>query len=171
MKKRSARKASHSRPELTYFTDRDLGKRFPERLRSAGILVVAYHDPGAFPGDPEVSDDEWIRFACRRGYVGLTHDAAIRRDETLSQVFDPTHQPPGALFILRGGLSTDRLADMFLTVHRRVEAKVARSRRRGEPFIAVIRRVVVRGGREEVEVREWADRQSWEERQRRRRRG
>lgn len=168
MKRRSARKASRSRLEPTFFTDRDLGKRFPERLRDAGLAVVAYHDPEAFPGDPEVSDEAWIRFACQRGYVGLTHDAAIRRDETLGEVFDPAHQPPGALFILRGGVSTDRLAEMFLAVHRKVATKVLRSRRRGEPFIAVIRRTMLRGGREEIEIRQWADRRAWEERQHRR---
>lgn len=128
----------------------------------AGLDVVPYHDSKAFADDPTASDEEWIQFACERGYVCLTHDNAVRRDESLAPLFDE-HEPTGALFILRGGIPFDRLAEIFLEAQPQVERMVRRYRRRKEPFVAIIRRKNVKSGGERPEVSRWKTRAEWRE--------
>ncbi|MGH9423743.1 MAG: hypothetical protein ACRD3J_27460 [Thermoanaerobaculia bacterium] len=57
-----------------FFTDRDLGTRFPEILRAAGLLVERHADHFA----PDTPDEEWLEAIGRRGWVALTHDMRIR---------------------------------------------------------------------------------------------
>jgi hypothetical protein len=57
-----------------YFTDRDLGKRFPERLKSAG-LVVERHDDLFLPTG---SDEQWLEYCGRNRRVAISHNRAIR---------------------------------------------------------------------------------------------
>lgn len=160
MKRRSANTASRQQPEpLTYFTDRDLAKKFPARLVEAGLHVIPYAQ--RYPEDPRVPDRKWIRDACSRGWVCLTHDSATRKDEaTLDEVF-ADWKPSGALFLLKGGISTLELAELFLDGLAKVERLVHRQRRKRDPFIGRVRRLVRRGGRIEVDVIRWANHQQW----------
>lgn len=57
-----------------FFTDRDLGKRFPEILRQAGLKVERHADH--FPHD--CPDEAWLADVGRRGWVAVTHDWRIR---------------------------------------------------------------------------------------------
>jgi hypothetical protein len=57
-----------------YFTDRDLGKRFGEILRSAGLLVEQHADHFA----SDAPDEVWLAEVGRRGWIALTHDQRIR---------------------------------------------------------------------------------------------
>ncbi len=57
-----------------YFTDRDLGKRFPEILTATGLTVERHHD--LFP--PDGSDEEWLEHCGRNARVALTHNERIR---------------------------------------------------------------------------------------------
>jgi hypothetical protein len=57
-----------------YFTDRDLGKRFGEILRSAGLAVEGHADHFA----PDTPDDVWLAEVGRRGWIALSHDQRIR---------------------------------------------------------------------------------------------
>jgi hypothetical protein len=59
---------------LVFFTDRDLGKQFPEILRSGGLTVERHHDHFA----PNASDETWLEAAGQRGWIALTHDRRIR---------------------------------------------------------------------------------------------
>ena len=59
---------------MIYFTDRDLGKRFPETLAAAGLVVERHHDHFA----PDCPDPEWLEAVGRRGWVAITHDRRIR---------------------------------------------------------------------------------------------
>jgi len=169
LKRRSANRASRTPPEpLTYFTDRDLAKKFPAILQEAGLAVVPYRQ--VFRDDPTVPDREWIRTACQNGWVSLTHDSATRKDEdTLDEVFRDW-EPSGALFILKGGIPTQQLAEMFLEGQGKVERMVRKHRRRQDPFIGRIRRMSRKGGRQAVEVVRWADRETWRAKKRKRRR-
>lgn len=54
--------------------------------------------------------------ACSHGWVCLTHDKATKTDDTLDEVFRDWEKS-GALFLLRGGISTERLADIFIVIH------------------------------------------------------
>ncbi|MGQ0568709.1 MAG: hypothetical protein ACT4P5_04135 [Armatimonadota bacterium] len=57
-----------------YFTDRDLGKRFPEILTAAGLTVERHHD--LFP--PDGSDEQWLEHCGRNGRIAITHNERIR---------------------------------------------------------------------------------------------
>jgi hypothetical protein len=50
-----------------FFTDRDLGKRFPEILSAAGLLVEPHSDHF----QPSTPDEEWLETVGRRGWIEL----------------------------------------------------------------------------------------------------
>ena len=71
--------------ELVYFTDRDLGKRFPEKLRAGGVRVERHDDHfGQLTPDPE-----WIGEIGRRGWVAVTRDSRIRYSPLLRKESQP----------------------------------------------------------------------------------
>jgi hypothetical protein len=59
---------------FVYFTDRDLGQRFPEILKSAGLTVERHGDHFA----PDTVDEVWLEAVGVRGWIALTHDRRIR---------------------------------------------------------------------------------------------
>lgn len=59
---------------VVFFTDRDLGVRFPEILRGAGLSVEQHRDHFA----PDCPDEVWLADIGRRGWVAVTHDRRIR---------------------------------------------------------------------------------------------
>jgi hypothetical protein len=61
-------------PEVTFFTDRDLGLQFPAILCHAGLRVERHADHFA----PNCPDEEWLGTVAARGWVAITHDQRIR---------------------------------------------------------------------------------------------
>lgn len=59
---------------LVFFTDRDLGNRFPDILVSAGLRVERHRDH--FP--PDCADETWLRAIGEHSWVAITHDRRIR---------------------------------------------------------------------------------------------
>jgi hypothetical protein len=59
---------------FVYFTDRDLGKRFPEILKSGGLTVERHADHFAH----DAPDETWLEAIGKRGWIALTHDRRIR---------------------------------------------------------------------------------------------
>lgn len=59
---------------IIFFTDRNLGKRFAERLRELG-LSVEIHDDHL---DQVAPDEEVLSYAAARGWVVITADYRIR---------------------------------------------------------------------------------------------
>ena len=57
-----------------YFTDRDLGKRFPDILAAAGLTVERHHD--LFPADG--SDGQWLEYCGTQDRIAITHNERIR---------------------------------------------------------------------------------------------
>ena len=57
-----------------YFTDRDLGKRFPNILTASGLTVERHHD--LFP--PDGSDEQWLEYCGKYGRIALSHNERIR---------------------------------------------------------------------------------------------
>lgn len=51
-----------------YFTDRDLGKRFPDILTAAGLAVERHH--ALFP--PDGSDEQWLEHCGRNGSLWMS---------------------------------------------------------------------------------------------------
>lgn len=165
MKKRSASTKMAKRHEpLVYFTDRDLGKRFPAALSESGLIVRPYHE--VFPSDDKVADQEWIRHACDQGWVCVTHDHAIRNSEYSLGEFFRTRKVSGAMFVLRGNAAGHRLIEMFLEVQGQVERMTRKYRKAGIPFKARIVRRHSKRGVEKVHVERDMDLEIWERRNR-----
>ena len=61
-------------PEYVFFTDRDLGKQFPEALRQAAIRVERHGDHFA----DDAKDEDWLREVGQRNWYVLTHDKRMR---------------------------------------------------------------------------------------------
>jgi len=116
--------------EIVYFTDRDLGHQFPEKLRAAG-LKVKRHDDHFGQLTP---DEEWISEVGRRGWVAVTRDARIR----YSPLALETLMSSGArLFAIVGRLTTDEAAEVFLRQRHRIERLLQKET---EAFIGKVRR-------------------------------
>lgn len=60
--------------EYVFFTDRDLGKQFPEILRNDGIHVERHVDHFA----DDAQDEDWLKEVGKRGWYVLTHDRRMR---------------------------------------------------------------------------------------------
>lgn len=115
---------------LAFFTDRDLGKQFPEILRAAG-LTVERHDSHFVPNTP---DEEWLEFIGKHGWVAITHDKRIRhKPNELSAVI--THRV--ALLVVVGQAPFPDLARSFVATRTRIERFVAK---RSPPYIAKVYR-------------------------------
>ncbi|MCW5591419.1 MAG: hypothetical protein KIS74_04940 [Burkholderiales bacterium] len=113
-----------------YFTDRDLGKRFPARLRLAGLEVEAHHE--LFP--PEGSDEQWLEHCGRRGRIAISHNRRIRHTPNeLSAVV----RNSVALIIVVGNAPYGDLAENFVRTIARIERFLDRQR---APFICKVYR-------------------------------
>lgn len=113
-----------------YFTDRDLGKRFPEILRSAGLTVERHADHF----DEQTPDDAWLEVVGKRGWIALTHDRRIRyKPNELNAVM----QHGVALLVIVGKAPFPDLARAFVTSLPVVEGFLYRHR---PPFIAKVYR-------------------------------
>jgi hypothetical protein len=98
-----------------YFTDRDLGKQFPEILRAGGLDVRRHAD--LFP--PTCPDEAWLEAIGKRQWVALTHDRRIR--------YKPNEQAAVirhgvALLVIIGKATLPDLAKSFLMTILAVEA-------------------------------------------------
>jgi hypothetical protein len=115
---------------LIFFTDRDLGKRFPEVLAAAGLTVERHHDLFS----PDGSDEEWLRYAGERGRVAITHNARIRyTPNELAAVV--RHRV--ALLVVVGKAPYPQLAQHFVDTMPRIRVFLSRH---DAPFIAKVYR-------------------------------
>jgi hypothetical protein len=113
-----------------YFTDRDLGKQFPARLREAGLQVERHADHF----EPSTPDAKWLQAVGQRGWVVITHDERIRyKANELAAVV----QHSVALLVVVGHAPYPQLAEHFVHTLPRIEAFMAV---RKPPFIAKVYR-------------------------------
>lgn len=116
--------------ETVYFTDRDLGHRFPDKLKAAGIKVER-HDSHF---EQMTTDPEWIGEIGRRGWVALTRDARIH----YSPLALETLMNSGArLLVIVGRMTTDEAAELFIRHRSKIERLLNKETK---PFIGKIRR-------------------------------
>lgn len=138
MKRPSATKPSLSQLDLTFFTDRDLGKAVPRLLRESGLVVEEYFDH--FEERMRVPDNEWLRYAAVREWISLSHDKNIRYDkEAIRTVMEHS----GRLFILRGKIPSRELATIFIQAESTVVKVLAEGHR---AFLASVHRTSHKGG-------------------------
>ncbi len=101
-----------------YFTDRDLGRRFPQILRDAGLVVQAHDDHFS----PTTPDAEWIGIVSRHRWVVLTHDRRIQYKPNERKAVE---QAGIALLVLVGQTTTAELARNFVQTLPRIEGFLA----------------------------------------------
>ncbi|MDX1999409.1 MAG: hypothetical protein SF066_16950 [Thermoanaerobaculia bacterium] len=140
MKRRSDTRAATSLRDLTFFTDRDLGKAVPRILREHGYQVEWYFDH--FAEGERVEDNRWLEFAIRNDWIAISHDDNIRRDVEAVRTVMENH---GRLFILRGALGGRDLASVFLEATPSV-TKLVLDPELARGFIANVRRTTGAGG-------------------------
>ena len=98
-----------------FFTDRDLGKRFPETLAAAGLRVERHADHFAH----DCPDEIWLEEVGRRGWVAVTHDGRIRyKPNELAAVV--RHKV--ALIVVIGKLPYPLLAHSFVATWARIDS-------------------------------------------------
>jgi hypothetical protein len=115
---------------FVYFTDRDLGKRFPEILKSGGLTVERHADHFA----DDAPDELWLEQVGKRGWIALTHDRRIRyKPNELNAVM----QHGVALLVIVGKAPFPDLARSFVNSRAVIENFL---RGRKPPFIAKIYR-------------------------------
>ena len=113
-----------------YFTDRDLGKQFPARLRAAGLRVEWFFDHF---GD-KTPDTAWLSVVGGREWVVITHDERIRyKANELAAVVK--HRV--AMLLVVGHAPYPVLAQHFVHTLPRIEAFVDAHQ---PPYIAKVMR-------------------------------
>jgi hypothetical protein len=119
----------NERPEV-FFTDRDLGKRFPEILKEAGLSVQRHDDHF----DPETPDEVWLASVGARGWIALTHNKRIRYTPNERNT---VMRHGVALLVIVGTAPLPELAHNFVVTLAQVRRFVARNY---PPFIAKVYR-------------------------------
>lgn len=115
---------------VVFFTDRDLGSRFPEILAAAELTVERHRYHFAH----DCADAEWLRSIGERGWVALTHDRRIRyKPNELSAVM----QHRVSLLVIIGDAPHPDLAHAFVATLPRIRKFLARHR---PPFIGKVYR-------------------------------
>ena len=115
---------------VVYFTDRDLGKRFPEILEADGLTVERHQDHFA----PATADEVWLEAVGKRGWVALTHDRRIRYKPNER---DAVMRHGVGLLVIVGAAPFADLARAFVATLPRVERFLAQHK---PPFIAKVYR-------------------------------
>lgn len=109
---------SAPRELLVFFTDRDLGTRFPEILSEAGLDVKRHADH--FP--PDSPDEIWLEAVGRQRWVAVSHDTRIRyKPNELAAVV--RHRV--RLLVVIGKAPLPELAKHFVNTVPKIEAFVA----------------------------------------------
>jgi len=98
-----------------YFTDRDLGKRFPDILASAGLTVERHSD--LFPADG--TDEQWLEHCGQNGRIAISHNLRIRyTPNELAAVI----RHGVALLIVSGKVPLPDLGHNFVTSLAKIDA-------------------------------------------------
>jgi hypothetical protein len=113
-----------------FFTDRDLGKQFPEILRSAGLAVEQHADRFA----PDTPDEVWLAEVGKLGWIALTHDRRIRYKPNER---DAVMRNSVGLMVIVGAAPFPDLARAFVASLPRVDDFLVRHE---PPFIAKVYR-------------------------------
>ncbi len=116
--------------ECIFFTDRDLGKNFPDILRQNGINVEKHIDHFA----DDAKDEEWLTVIGKRGWYVLTHDRRIRY-KTNEKAAVEKHRI--GLFVIVGKAPFAKLAQNFVFTLPKIMKFLDKNPR---PFIAKIYR-------------------------------
>lgn len=113
-----------------FFTDRDLGKKFPAILCEGGLTVERHADHFA----ADCPDEDWLRQVGRKGWIAVTHDQRIRyKPNERAAVMDSKV----ALPVVIGQAPYPELAQAFVATYPRIESFIQRHE---APYIAEVYR-------------------------------
>ena len=113
-----------------YFTDRDLGKRFPDILATAGLTIERRHELFS----PDGPDEQWLEYCGTQDRIALTHNERIRyTPNELAAVV--RYRVP--LLVVVGKAPFPILAENFVRTLPKIEAFLDAQK---SPFIAKIYR-------------------------------
>lgn len=115
---------------FVYFTDRDLGTRFPDILQDAGLTVERH----AHHFVHNASDEEWLSEVGRQGWIALTHNRRIRYVPNERQAVIDHHV---SLLVMVGHAPLPDLAHSFVATLPRIERFLQRQE---PPFIGKVYR-------------------------------
>jgi len=117
-------------PEHVFFTDRDLGKQFPEILKNAGVHVERHSDHFA----DDARDEDWLKEISERGWYVLTHD---RRMRYRPNEMDAIKRFKIGMFVIVGKAPLAELAQNFIHTFHQITRFIDKNPR---PFIAKLYR-------------------------------
>jgi PIN like domain len=115
---------------VVYFTDRDLGQRFPAILRRAGLTVERHVDHFAH----DAPDEEWLAEVGSKDWVAITHNSRIRYTPNEK---DAVIRHRVRLLVVIGQAPYSELANSFVASRYRIEAFLQKN---APPFIAKVYR-------------------------------
>lgn len=113
-----------------FFTDRDLGKKFPAIPNDGGLTVERHADHFA----ADCPDEDWLREVGRNGWIAVTHDQRIRyKPNERAAVMDNRV----ALLVVIGQAPYPELARAFVATYPRIESFIQSHK---APYIAKVYR-------------------------------
>ena len=130
------------RHKYTFFTDRNLGKQFPNILKENGIAVERHFDHFA----DNATDEEWLSEIGKRGWYVLTHDQRIR--------YKPNEKEAVrihgiGMFVLIGKVPFPELAGNFVATYPRILRFI---KKHPPPFIAKIYRSTKKSAKKQAGI-------------------
>lgn len=117
---------------LTFYFDRNFGRRLPEALRKLGLIVEFQHDKKS-RFRPTMPDDEWLAEVGKRKWVVFSHD---RKFHLLPAELSAIKQHEVGCFYLWGANDTTwGKARLFAKAYDRIVQAAATESR---PFIYLV---------------------------------
>ena len=140
---------------MVFFTDRDLGKLFPQILRNAGLNVERHDDYFS-----ETTDDlVWLAEVARRGWFPITKNFRIRYQPAQR---DTVMRAGAGLLVVIGQVPHQMLAENFVATFGKIDRFLKANR---PPFIARIYRpaaeLIQRGSRKSGRIELWLSFDEW----------
>jgi hypothetical protein len=121
---------SAPRESHVFFTDRDLGTRFPDILAAAGLEVRRHRNHFAH----DCPDEDWLETVGKEGWIAVSHDTRIRyKPNELAAVV----QHNVRLLVVIGKAPFPQLAKHFVSTKPRIDHFVAEH---AAPWIAKVYR-------------------------------
>ena len=121
--------AAKPREDPVFFLDRNLGKKLAVSIRSQGCRVEIHDDHF----DQRTQDVEWLREAGKRGWIFLTKDKNISRNQI--EVVRLLESGSPAFVFTAGSVTSDELGKAFAAALPEVKKFLAKF---SWPFIATI---------------------------------
>ncbi len=122
--------ATSSPPEFTFFIDRCLGKKVASVLRDR--VHVEVHDDHFMPNE---QDREWLSYVGKKGWIVLTKDKNIRRNQL--EVTALKKAAVKTIILTSSNITSDEMCGAFL---RALNTMIRLAGKEKGGFIAVVRR-------------------------------